>query len=91
MRPKERRHSGHNDLVRARLDRIIDASHPLARLAAAIDRRSWRCGSARSLVVHCAAEIDRPEDAEAERANKMFRAMCPRQRQVSVHADYTLA
>ena len=91
MRPKERRDSGDKDLVRARLDQIIDASHPLARLAAAIDRRFWRRGSARSVVVHCDAETDRLEDAKAERANKMFRAMCPRQRQVSVHADYTLA
>ena len=39
MRPKERRDSGQNDLFRARLDQIVDMSHPLAKLAAAID---WR-------------------------------------------------
>ena len=39
MRPKERRDSGQNDLFRARLDQIVDMSHPLARLAATID---WR-------------------------------------------------
>ena len=39
MRPKERRDSGQNDLFRARLDQIVDMSHPLARLTATID---WR-------------------------------------------------
>jgi IS5 family transposase len=39
MRPKERRDSGQSDLFRARLDQIVDLSHPLARLAATID---WR-------------------------------------------------
>jgi transposase, IS5 family len=39
MRPKERRESGQNDLFRARLDQIINMSHPLAKLARAID---WR-------------------------------------------------
>lgn len=37
MRPKEHRDSGQNDLFRARLDQIVDTSHPLAKLAAAID------------------------------------------------------
>lgn len=39
MRPKEHQDSGQNDLFRARLDQIVDTSHPLAKLAAAID---WR-------------------------------------------------
>jgi hypothetical protein len=39
MRPKECRHSGQNDLFRARLGQIVDMGHPLARLAATID---WR-------------------------------------------------
>jgi len=39
MRPKERRDSGQRDLFKARLDQIVDLSHPLARLAATID---WR-------------------------------------------------
>ena len=37
MRPKERRDSGQKDLFRARLDQIVDMSHPLARPATAID------------------------------------------------------
>jgi IS5 family transposase len=37
MRPKERRDSGQKDLFRARLDLIVDMSHPLARLAATVD------------------------------------------------------
>jgi transposase, IS5 family len=39
MRPTERRDSGQNDLFRARLDQIVDLSHPLAKLGSAID---WR-------------------------------------------------
>lgn len=39
MKPKERRESGQNDLFKARLDQIIDMSHPRVRLAHAID---WR-------------------------------------------------
>ena len=35
--PKERRESGQNDLFKARLDQIIDISHPRVRLAHAID------------------------------------------------------
>ena len=37
MMPKERRESGQNDLFKARLDQIIDISHPRVRLAHAID------------------------------------------------------
>jgi len=37
MRPKERRDSGQSDLLRSRLDAIIDMGHPLVRLAATID------------------------------------------------------
>src|SRR5579871_977581 len=39
MRPRERRDSGEQDLFRSRLDQIIAMSHPLVRLAKAID---WR-------------------------------------------------
>jgi IS5 family transposase len=39
MRPKERRETGQTDLFRARLDQIIDPTHALVKLAAAID---WR-------------------------------------------------
>jgi len=39
MRPRERRESGEQDLFRSRLDQIIDMSHPLVRLARAIN---WR-------------------------------------------------
>lgn len=39
MRPKERRDSGQRDLLRARLDQILNMNHPLVKLAAAID---WR-------------------------------------------------
>jgi IS5 family transposase len=37
MKPRERRDSGQNDLFKARLDQIIDMSHPRVRLAHAID------------------------------------------------------
>ncbi len=37
MRPRERRDSGQKDLFRARLDQIVDMSHPVARLARPID------------------------------------------------------
>lgn len=37
MRPKERRDGGQRDLFRARLDQIVDMSHPLPKLAATID------------------------------------------------------
>jgi len=33
MRPKERRGSGQNDLLRSRLDQIVDPAHPLCKLA----------------------------------------------------------
>lgn len=39
MRPKERRETGEGDLLRSRLDAIIDLDHPLAKLARTID---WR-------------------------------------------------
>jgi transposase, IS5 family len=39
MRPRERRDSGEQDLFRSRLDQIIAMSHPLVRLAQAIN---WR-------------------------------------------------
>jgi IS5 family transposase len=37
MRPKERRDTGQTDLLRSRLDAIIDMGHPLAKLARTID------------------------------------------------------
>jgi len=37
MKPRERRESGQNDLFKARLDQIIDMSHPRVRLAQRID------------------------------------------------------
>ncbi len=37
MKPRERRETGQNDLFKARLDQIIDLSHPLVRLAQRID------------------------------------------------------
>src|SRR3712207_5451864 len=37
MRPKERWETGQTDLFRARLDQIVDLTHPLAKLARAID------------------------------------------------------
>jgi IS5 family transposase len=37
MRPPERRDSGQHDLLRSRLDQIIDLAHPLAKLARNID------------------------------------------------------
>ncbi len=39
MRPKERRETGQTDLFRARLDQIVNPTHTLVTLAAAID---WR-------------------------------------------------
>ena len=39
MRPRERRDTGQTDLFRARLDQILDPTHALVKLAAAID---WR-------------------------------------------------
>jgi len=33
MRPRERRETGQSDLLRSRLDAIIDLNHPLAKLA----------------------------------------------------------
>lgn len=37
MRPKEQRDTGQTDLLRSRLDAIIDMSHPLVKLAGTID------------------------------------------------------
>jgi len=37
MRPEERRESGQQDLLRSRLDQIVDLAHPLAELARSID------------------------------------------------------
>ena len=37
MKPRERREAGQNDLFRARLDQIINMSHPLVKLAQSID------------------------------------------------------
>ena len=37
MKPRERRAAGQNDLFKARLDQIINMSHPLVKLAQAID------------------------------------------------------
>ena len=37
MRPKERRDSGQGDLLRSRLDAIIDQDHALVKLARTID------------------------------------------------------
>lgn len=37
MRPKERRNTGQGDLLRSRLDAIIDLDHPLVKLAGTID------------------------------------------------------
>src|SRR3954454_24815367 len=46
MRPRERRETGQSDLFQARLDQIVDLTHPLVKLSRAID---WgfleeRCG-----------------------------------------------
>jgi len=37
MRPRERRETGQSDLLRSRLDAIIDLNHPLAKLARTVD------------------------------------------------------
>ena len=37
MRPNERRDSGQQDLLRSRLDQIVDPGHPLVRLARRMD------------------------------------------------------
>ncbi len=39
MRPKERRESGQTDLLRSRLDQILNMDHALVKLARSID---WR-------------------------------------------------
>jgi hypothetical protein len=40
MRPVERRDGGQHDLLRSRLDQIVDLAHPLAKLG-----RSWGAAS----------------------------------------------
>ena len=57
MRPKERRDSGRNDCFKARLDRIIDMDHALARLGRAID---WRFLEERFGAVYPAKAGDPP-------------------------------
>jgi len=37
MRPNERRDSGQQDLLRSRLDQIVDPRHPLVQLARSLD------------------------------------------------------
>jgi hypothetical protein len=37
MRPRERRETGQGDLLRSRLDAIIDMNHPLVKLARTVD------------------------------------------------------
>lgn len=37
MRPRERRNSGQTDLLRSRLDQILDMAHPLVKLGETID------------------------------------------------------
>jgi len=37
MRPNERRDSGQQDLLRSRLDQIVDPKHPLVQLARRVD------------------------------------------------------
>jgi len=37
MKPREKRETGQSDLFKARLDQIVDMSHPLVKLAATID------------------------------------------------------
>lgn len=53
MRPKERQDSGQKDLFRARLDQIVDMSHPLAKQAGRWIGRSWRRGSGRPTLRRC--------------------------------------
>jgi hypothetical protein len=47
MRPTRRDQSGQQDLLRSRLDQIVDLAHPLAKLARASIGRSWNSGSER--------------------------------------------
>lgn len=37
MKPREKRETGQSDLFKARLDQIVDMSHPLVKLAATIN------------------------------------------------------
>ena len=53
MRPRERRDSGQGDLLRSRLDQIIDLNHPLVALAGKVDwaflERTFGSGTAGSI------------------------------------------
>ena len=49
MRPREQRESGQIDLLRARLDQILNMDHPLVKLGAAIDWRLSRRAARRGL------------------------------------------
>jgi len=49
MRPKERSESGQTDLLRSRLDQILDMDHALVKLAKSIDWRFLQEGWARSM------------------------------------------
>lgn len=44
MRPSKQERNGQQDLLRSRLDQIVDPGHPLAKLAAKIDWASWSSG-----------------------------------------------
>ena len=59
MRPKERRDSGQADLLRSRLDAIIDLDHALVKLSRTIDW-SFLGGSARSTRTSRAGRRCRP-------------------------------
>ncbi len=48
MRPKERRDTGQTDLLRSRLDAIIDMGHPLVKLARTSTGHSSKSDLARS-------------------------------------------
>lgn len=49
MKPKEGRDSGQADLLRSRLDAIIDMNHALVKLSRTTTGRSSKSGSARSV------------------------------------------
>jgi len=50
MGPRERRETGQGDLLRARLDQIIDVRHPLVVLAKTVD---WRYLEEQFGAVYC--------------------------------------
>ena len=47
MRPRERRETGEQDMLRSRLDQVINMDHALAKLARTIDWDFWKRNSAR--------------------------------------------